>query len=372
MILSKQTQVLSFTDKRLLSIAYDSKKYQSEAFDFINLYLELISAKNRNLAEVPMFYIKNLETEIHKLPKKERKSIEKFFGLSGGPKHYQKVLRPNDEALHAMYLATVDAASFLQSFDSIYAWHMECHDTISSVAKKVYDPQHKYSDICKAKLAHVYYRYIKGFQYMSYDDKTKHHLLTVQEKVDESRYFGMADVIVQEWNEYFRFAKDGDIIPEMVEYFISILPADIQKFIDEDCQLTKPKYCCTFLGAIRFAKESIFAHGEWINGDCCTISGMSHLRLERVADLSTVSWLVYNSENWKGRHERLKTVFMPNKGFVTFKVQEFVGQRTFVDKTEALMFKKALDVLSTEYPELKFHSNTWASYGFNQKPSYLR
>ena len=314
MILSKQTQVLSFTDKRLLSIAYDSKTYQSEAFDFINLYLELISAKNRNLNEVPMFYIKNLETEIHKLPKKERKTIEKFFGLSGGPKHYQKVLRPNDEALHAMYLATVDAASFLQSFDSIYAWHMECHDTISSVAKKVYDPQ----------------------------------------------------------NEYFRFAKDGDIIPEMVEYFISILPADIQKFINEDCQLMTPKYCCTFLGAIRFAKESIFAHGEWINGDCCTISGMSHLRLERVADLSTVSWLVYNSESWKGRHERLKTVFMPNKGFVTFKVQEFVGQRTFVDKTEALMFKKALDVLSTEYPELKFHSNTWASYGFNQKPSYLR
>lgn len=379
-VLEKEAKVLSYDDKSLLNVAYDGATFQKkaeksrktgDAYDYINLYLALISAKDRHLTQVPKFYIRDLSSEIQKLPKEHKKAIERFFGLAGGPKHYKRVCQLNNLALRAMYDAAVQAANYLQSMDSIYVWHQECHEVIHNVAQKVYDPKGKYTDAQKAKLAHVYYMYIRTFQFMYYDVDKK-HLLSHQEKADESKFFGTADIIVQDWVDFFRDnVKDGDIIPEMVEYFISLLPDQIKKFVQEDCQLLENKFVCTVFGAIRFAKEDIFSHGEWLNDDCCTISGMTKLKFERVSDLSAISWLVYNSETWKGQHERLKKVVLPNQGVFDIKVQEFVGKRTFVDKTEALMFKKALDVLSTEYPELKFHGNTWASYGFNQRPSYL-
>ena len=147
-------------DQRILACALDANENEF-AEDWCNFYLELVNADRRKLEDVSKFYIGKLKKTMDTvLTYKEKSKLEKFFGLKGGPKHYLKVINDNDIAFKRMIEEAVVAAEKLCSFDSLYAWQEETHQTVDKIATKVYDPEGKYTNLEKTKLAHLYYRYI--------------------------------------------------------------------------------------------------------------------------------------------------------------------------------------------------------------------
>ncbi len=351
-------------DQRILACALDAKEYDF-AEDYCNFYLDMINADRRSLEQVSKFHIKKLISEMDSiLNRKEKEKLERFYGLKGGIKHYLKVVNPNDKAYQRMLTDAVTAAEKICSFDCLYNWQEETHETVDKIATKVYDPEDKYSNLEKAKLAHLYYRYIYGMILMPYDYKKEgNYILPVAEKQTESSVFAVPDLLLQEWECFFKLLPDGDIIPEMVKKFLEVIPEECRTFIEKDCQLSENKYQRTVLGKVRSIKEEIFSTGNWFTCSFCTFSEIKKVRLKHFADLIDVANATNNQ--WIGKHSRKSTVIFPAQGIKEVRIQEFVGKRTFASKAECEMFKASIPFL--EKTLFMFHSHLFRIYNFSKK-----
>lgn len=351
-------------DPRITSCALDAKDY-TFAEDYCNFYLELVNADRRKLEDVSKFYIGKLKKTMDTvLTYKEKSKLEKFFGLKGGPKHYLKVINDNDIAFKRMIEEAVVAAEKLCSFDSLYAWQEETHQTVDKIAAKVYDPEGKYTNLEKTKLAHLYYRYIYSMVLIPYDYKKNGNIvLPVEEKQTEASVFAVPDLLLQEWECFFEYLPDGDIIPEMVKKFLEVIPEECRTFIEKDCQISERKFHRTFLGQVRTIKEEIFSTGNWFTCSFCTFSEIKKVRLQHFTDLIDVANAA--NDQWVGNHSRKRTVIFPAQGFKEVRIQEFVGKRTFASKAECEMFKASIPFL--EKTLFMFHSHLFRIYNFSKK-----
>lgn len=351
-------------DPRILACALDAKDYVF-AENYCNFYLDMINADRRSLEQVSKFHIKKLISEMDKvLSRKEKEKLERFYGLKGGIKHYLKIVKPNDKAYQRMLTDAVTAAEKICSFDCLYNWQNETKETVDKIATKVYDPENKYSNLEKAKLAHVYYRYIHGMILMPYDYKKNGNIvLSVEEKQTESNVFAVPDLLLQEWECFFELLPDGDIIPEMVKKFLEVIPEDCKDFIEKDCQLSEAKYQRTVLGKVRSIKEQIFSTGNWFTCTFCTFSEIKKVRFKNFADLVDVANAA--NDQWIGRHSRKRTVIFPAQGITAVRIQEFVGKRTFASKAECEMFKSAIEFLETT--SFTYCHKLFKNYEFSQK-----
>ncbi len=351
-------------DQRILACALDANEHEF-AEDWCNFYLELVNADRRKLEEVSKFYISKLKKTMDTiLTYKEKSKLEKFFGLKGGPKHYLRVINDNDIAFKRMIEEAVQISDKIQSFDSLYAWQEETHQTVDKIATKVYDPESKYSNLEKAKLAHLYYRYIYSMILMPYDHKKEgNYILSEKEKQIEATVFAVPDLLLQEWQCFFEKLPDGDIIPEMVKKFLEVIPKECRTFIESDCQISEKKFHRTFLGQVRSIKEQIFSTGNWFTCSFCTFSEIKKVRLKHFTDLIDVA----NASNnqWIGIHTRKRTVIFPAQGKKVVQIQEFIGQRTFASKAECEMFKASIPFL--EKTLFMFHSHLFRIYNFSKK-----
>lgn len=366
MILNTSVLLGQKGDPRITACAYDAAEYKN-AEDYCNMYLELLCADRRYIEQAPKFYIKNLVKAMEKIPRKKREKLEKFFALNGGIQHYLRPVKQNDIAFQKMLEDAVDAANYLQSFAGIYIWHEESRSIIDKIAKKVYDPKNQYSNVQKAKFAHLYYRYIKDYQYMPYDEKNGKRVLSDSEKERERRVFAVADLLTDEYEVFFKNVKNGDIIPHMVLRFLENIGLQEKSFIEADCQLVEDKYFCSFLGEVRKVKETIFSNGEWFSCNYCTFSEIKKLSVGRVKDLCAVCKFYYENSitGWKGVHTRRRKVLLMGQGYKNVFVQEFIGKRTFADIREMLQFISAINYLESYVPDFNFHKQAFSSYNFS-------
>ena len=351
-------------DQRILACALDANENEF-AVDWCNFYLELVNADRRKLEDVSKFYIGKLKKTMDTiLTYKEKSKLEKFFGLKGGPKHYLKVINDNDIAFKRMIEEAVVAAEKLCSFNSLYAWQEETHQTVDKIATKVYDPEGKYTNLEKTKLAHLYYRYIYSMVLMPYDYKKEgNYILPEEEKQTEAAVFAVPDLLLQEWECFFKKLPDGDIIPEMVRRFLEVIPDECRTFIEKDCQISENKFHRTFLGKIRSIKEEIFSTGNWFTCSFCTFSEIKKVRFKNFTDLIDVA----NSANdqWVGNHSRKRTVIFPAQGKKVVQIQEFVGKRTFASKAECEMYKSA--ILFLEKTDFRYCHRLFKNYEFSKQ-----
>lgn len=352
-----------FNDPRILASAYDAQNYKFSA-EYCNFYIELICADRRKLDSVSKFYICSLIKEMNTiLSFKEREKLEKFFGLKGGPKHYLKVVTEKDVALQQMIFDAALAADKLDCFDSLYNWHEDSRISMDRIAAKVYDPDKRYSNVEKAKLAHCYYRYIHSMLLMAYDYKKNGNLLLSQEEQEvEDRVFAVPDLLLEEWDCFFKNLPDGDIIPEMVKYFLEIIPKECKEFIAKDCQISEKKYHRITLGSVRKIKEQIFYTGNWFNGTFCTFSEIKKIKLKNFLDLISVANA--SNDQWIGKHFRKRTVLFPAQGSKSVLIQEFIGKRTFASEFECKMFKESIEFL--ENTDFVFHKKLFREYEFSK------
>ncbi len=379
---TRNASKLQLTNPLLATLAIDAKKYEKNAIDYVNMFISIYKidqAGYRSISEIPKFSIEELIGELGKLSKKERETISKFFGI-GGTQHYLKVVRQNDIALQNMIIQASDVATKLRTADKMYIYNKRFREAVDMTASKVYDPEGMYTPLERAKFAHLYYWFIKDFQYMPYDTPRKTDVMEPVEFATEKEHFPAIDSYVAEGENFFSKIPEGDIvIPQIIEFIWEADP-DLDNLMVEFAELYEVKGIKgdhgpnngiakrTMCGTIREAKERLFANGSW-NGDYFRLSEFAKMPVERVSALLEA----YNT--YKNVYEydpsrckktiRLRT-FMRTQGFKNVKVPKYSDKRNYVDEFEMIFFLGMVDFIEKYVPQFTFHGNSFGSYEFGK------
>ena len=89
----RQIERRQFVNPRLCELAIDAKKYPKDAINYVNMFLSIYDLRDAGYAryeEIPKFYIRDVVEALNTLGRKERKALERFFGIGGGVQHYLK------------------------------------------------------------------------------------------------------------------------------------------------------------------------------------------------------------------------------------------------------------------------------------------
>lgn len=382
---AKKEGIEFYTNPRLKELAVDADAYKKNAIDYVNMYIsvyELDKAGYRSISEIPKFRIRDLIRELEKLSRKERDVLNKFFGITG-VRNYLKRIRDNDTALRNMAIDASDAATKLRTAEKMYQYNKRFREAVDGTASKVHDPEGKYTNLDKAKFAHIYFWFIKDFQYMPYDEPRKNDVMIDIEQDTEKEQFPAIESYVAQWERFFSKFPDGDIvIPQIIEFIweadeqwddLMVRFAGLAKtpgikgqhgsFTKKEMYEDKIK--CM---AIREAKESLFPHGEW-NGDYFSLSGFAKMPEE------TVKALIESYNNYKTVYEyepskckkvvRWHAVFR-TQGNVKVQFPRYAEKRNFVDEIEMIFFLGMLEYIEKYVPQFKFHDRPFIEYGFGK------
>lgn len=381
--ITKKTREV-FKDPKLIELAVDAKEYKDHAIDWVNMFLwvyRIDEAGYQSFDEIPRFYISELIADLKTLDRKERESLEKFFGI-GATKNYLKVINQKDVALINLATSASNAAMKLQSVNRMYKYNKEFSGIFDSIAGKVFDPEGRFTNVQKAKLAHLYYWFIKDFQYMPYDKENDGvgNLLTEGDVKAESRGYLSVDAYKHEWKHYFSKLPDNDIIASQIIEFIWESDTEEDNLMVKFAELTdedgiKGKHegftgrlypmCCT---QIRMAKEKLFSTGEW-SADYMSFSTFSKLSLEKVE--SFIQGYHYYKheleyEIWRCRNQVKRSAFFRTTGKKTIWVPR-LSRFNFRDEYEMIHFLNLISYVQKYAPEYLFHEKAFEKYGFLKK-----
>lgn len=360
-------------DKRIVALAHDGKDY-ANAIDFCNLYLELLGVDRVQFSipeilsssYIPKFYIRDLLKTINQLPDKLGKRIIRFFNLdNSGTRHYLKTVNPNDRALVNMMKEAHQAVDYLISISAMYQYNSKMKEVIDCIAEKVRDSSNQYSNVEKAKYAHIYYQYIKDFQYMPYDEGKR--ILTAKEYASErnKKSYPNIGMFLEEWNTFFRYVPDQDIIVPMIQDFLNQLDEDEEMVIRMDAQLDEDKCAYIPYEEIRNCKEHIFCSGEWFNGDFMRVSALNALKASKVREL-VKSWSQYlETCEWESDMCEECTILIPTEGYKTFVLPVFNKKAKFKDEWEMMAFINLMRYFLKIEPEFKYHGKRLSQYDFS-------
>ena len=202
---AKKEGIEFYTNPKLKELAVDADAYKKNAIDYVNMYIsvyELDKAGYRSISEIPKFRIRDLIRELDKLSRKERDVLNKFFGITG-VRNYLKRIRDNDTALRNMAIDASDAATKLRTPEKMYEYNKRFKEAVDGTASKVHDPEGKYSNLDKAKFAHIYFWFIRDFQYMPYDTPRKNDVMIDVEIEAEKDQFPAIESYVAQWERFF-------------------------------------------------------------------------------------------------------------------------------------------------------------------------
>ena len=380
----RQLERKTIVNPRLCELAIDAKKYPKDAINYVNMFIAIYDLRNAGytgLEEVPKFYIRDLVKAIATLEKKERKALEKFFGIGGGVQHYLKEVKENDIALQNMVYAANEAADKIKSIETMYQYNKLFRESVDSIAAKVRDPEGKYSNLQKAKIAHLYFWWIKDFQFMPYDGQRKDSVLISLEKRKEIEQYPSLAAYAAEWKTFYSKIPDGDLIVPQVLEFVWQSDADLDTLMSEFSAFTddmhikghegdldgkfKRVYCCN----IRDGKERLFAAGKW-NADYMRLSEFSKMSVEQVEGLIRAYnfykvKLGYEIDTCKRRE--IREVMFRTQGIKRVDYAVLDKEISFVDEYEMIFFLDLLEYIVKYEPDFEFHGKPFKSYGFLDK-----
>ena len=361
--------------------AIDVKDYpKDQATRYCRIYQEILTYTGTKY--VVMFYIADLIKAIKKVPKGPRNALLTFFGIKGND-HYLRELRSNDQALSNMVEDAMEAVNYLRGFSLQYIFNEEMHETIEACARKVYDPEHKYDTITKAKLAYCYAAYIRPYDKMYYDlvrgDKGVQD--DDEKRIEASAYF-TGNVITRVYESVLQYMPDEDIIADMVAEYVWEFDADYEDVIYKDCQFERDdrKIACKVrdtsdeqfqvvqLGLIRRIKERIFSSGAWDHGDFCTFSSLENLRPETILDMIKAYryYIDVLEYEWDGVKEVIDgKVVLRQKGESTYTVPKLSDHIVFKSGYELMMFCHFIDYLYKHESDRVFHGKKFSEWNFN-------
>ena len=380
----RQIERRQFVNPRLCELAIDAKKYPKDAINYVNMFLSIYDLRDAGYAryeEIPKFYIRDVVEALNTLGRKERKALERFFGIGGGVQHYLKEVKENDVALINMVVAANEAADRIKSIDTMYAYNKLFREAVDNIAKKVRDPENKYTNLQKAKVAHLYFWFIRDFQFMPYDSSRMDEVMLDIERQKEIEQFPTLAAYMAEWKAFYFNVPDGDLIIPQVLEFVWQADADLDTLMTEFSAFTNDMHLKGHDGdldghfkrvhcnSIRASKERLFAAGEW-NCDYMRLSKFAEMSVEQVEGLIRAYnfykvKLGYEFESC--RRKTTKEVMFRTKGLTQITYPVLDKEITFVDEFEMIYFLDLIEYVVKYEPDFEFHGKPFKSYGFLEK-----
>lgn len=372
----------SMLDPALATLALDSEQYPN-AIDYVNLYLEILKVDrgqftNQDILNSPYiapFYISDLKSQINKIPdQKLKKRLITFFNLdNSGRRHYLRTVRQNDIATIQLVHDAISAVLYVTTFESMYTFNSNMQEIVDLIATRVRGPE---SNIVKVKYAHIYYRYIRDFQFLAlYDDENQEEsthvrtlgILSDKQIAAENQMvsFQSIGMLLDEWNDCFKDMPENDLIIPAIEGFLNNLDTQDEEFIRKDAQLLNPQI--TFkptYRAIRIHKEHIFSSGEWLVSDFMRFSSLNNLYAKDIRELCQL-WANYaQTYEWKSEKNVEMEVILPSTGKKTINIPSFSSRKLFKSENEMLAFLTLMEYFRNEEPDVMYHHKALKKYDF--------
>lgn len=210
---------------------------------------------------------------IPKLPKKDRKHLETYFGINGGVNHADKAFRLRsagkklDKAEIEMERKTDKIIESMHSIDYLVLFHRSIQDLVQKIASKTTGEE---DPLEAAKWALVYSTMILNGPYIFYDQTWE---VQSEKKIkDEAKTdINLGLLMEVQYQGMFRDFPDGEIIIPLIKYWSEDIDVCDRVTIHDFFSIQKPKYFDEYEGEhlqtyadLRAFKEKIFAGGRWV------------------------------------------------------------------------------------------------------------
>lgn len=308
------------------------------------LYYELLNSNNCSVL-VP-FNVDDLKKALNLLPIKEKKKIYTAFGLAGGPINYLKDLKHNDIALQNLLMDVEQIMLKLRALKYMYIYAPRVREYIDLVAKKVWDPEDKYSNLTKAKYVGLYYVFLINYYKFPLED---FKVLGAKQSV-ESRNYILPYFIVEAYNTLFCKFSDGDIIIPMIDAFLDNVDSELRKNILEYSQITLDSYQYKTVASIRKLKEELFPNGRWKAGvDFFRFSSIKRLSITQFkSGISAYKKYIADKENIKISTEKVEY----SSEIRVIQKYDFYKDFSISDIRELKAYEDLFEFLRTQMPKL--------------------
>lgn len=256
----------------------------------------------------------------------------------------------------------------------MYTFNSNMKEIVDLIASRVRGPE---SNLVKVKYAHIYYRYIRDFQFLAhYDDENQEEsthvrtlgILSDKQITAENQMvsFQSIGMLLDEWNYCFKDMPENDLIIPAIEGFLSNLDIQDEEFIRKDAQLLEPQV--TFkptYKAIRFHKEHIFSSGEWLVSDFMRFSNLDKLYAKDVRELCKL-WANYaQTYEWKSDENVEMEIILPSTGKKKITIPVFSSKKLFFkSEHEMLAFLTLMEYFKREEPDIMYHHKALKKYDF--------
>lgn len=217
--------------------------------------------------------IDGLEKAILQLERKERESLEHFWGLVPGTmdqskRFYSKKRKANDVAYMNMFEAMTEAAKKLLSIEMLYLYDKEVKRLISQIASKINKTDvEDISDIDAVKYLIIFWVFISGGPNMFYEQQGEE----IETKYDESGNFDQYALLKSTWEDSTNLLEDHSInlklLIETIQMFDLKDVIAMKRFAglpisrwELEMESVEP---LSNFGKVRKFKQKLFQYGEW-------------------------------------------------------------------------------------------------------------
>lgn len=243
-----------------VNLAVDSEKHNFPE-RYALLYCHLLASDGYNI--VKPFKISDLKAAINTfLESKERKIVEKYFGLSGGTIHYLRAENNKDIALKNMKLACEKALNKLRSVRAMYMYSSIFKEYVDLIAAKVWSPSTDCDNVTKANYASLYYLYLLNYHRFVFDNFKVYDNARV---ALENTNYVLPYFIVEAYKKLFCNLPDDELLIPMIDNFFEGVSPEIKDTIFKYAQIGKGNdvYMPIPVAEVRKQKELLFPAGAW-------------------------------------------------------------------------------------------------------------
>lgn len=344
-------QIMQDVSKRHLALDAQLHEYPDQ---YTLLYVFLLDDENIDILDPFKIYdLKNAIAE--SLSKKEAQILEKLFGLNGG--HLRAFVKPNpkDIATINMQVKGNEILSKLRSVKSMYMYSPVIRTYVDSLARKVWDPENKYSNVIKANYACLYFTYLTNFHHFPDDnpnmylDSDLYHIEILNER--NMRILPYVVISAYHFFKDFHF-PDGDLLIPMIDgFFKDLVSENVKEQIYKYAQITNDVYEPLFISNVRSYKETLFPYGMWK-------SEVDFFRLSSIKELSIATFGHYLSayhmfsvKNFVGKIVSTDEVWYSDE-IRKIRIFEYANSVQVSDHLELSMYSLLYDFLSKNMPNL--------------------
>lgn len=264
-----------------------AKDYIPEALEFFGKSLELVRLPNNANESVSTFQVnlQGLQRAIQSLPKEDRESVEKFWGLTGGPNHSKKLANSNikDVAFLELRNKAIHSLRKLLTVDYMLIYNENLNALINTVSRKADKSGLTISDIEIAKLFMAFTIYVDNGPKMTFEDDS----MSIDTSLNGRLLFDEYEVLSQICQEIQIFPDQSINMRLLMSFFEMMdfqdmlaikksIGIEITKFFEKLQVIKKGQgiqnindFCpedvetVRSVTRIRELKERMFPYGEW-------------------------------------------------------------------------------------------------------------